>query len=38
LILQALEIAGFFFGDEMGQKIKQNNWTILPEYVGVWRK
>jgi ubiquinone/menaquinone biosynthesis C-methylase UbiE len=33
---ECLEIAGFFFGDEMRKKIKQNNWTILPECTGVW--
>jgi ubiquinone/menaquinone biosynthesis C-methylase UbiE len=35
---ECLEIAGFFFGDEMGNKIKQNNWAILPECTGVWWK
>jgi ubiquinone/menaquinone biosynthesis C-methylase UbiE len=37
-VQECLKIAGFFFGDEMGNKIKQNNWTILPECTGVWWK
>ena len=35
-VQQSLEIAGFFFGAEMAEKIKQNNWAILPECSGVW--
>jgi len=35
-VQECLEIAGFFFGDEMEEKIKQNNWAILPECTGVW--
>ena len=37
-VQQALEIAGFFFGEGMGEKIKQNNWAVLPECTGVWWK
>jgi hypothetical protein len=37
-VQQALEIADFFFGDDMGEKIKKNNWAILPECTGVWWK
>jgi ubiquinone/menaquinone biosynthesis C-methylase UbiE len=35
-VQECLEIAGFFFGDDMANKIKQNNWAILPECTGVW--
>lgn len=35
-VQQSLEIAGFFFGAEMAEKIKQNHWAILPECTGVW--
>ena len=31
-------LSRFFFGDELGDKIRQNNWTILPECTGVWWK
>jgi len=37
-VQECLEIAGFFFGEEMKEKIKQNNWAILPECTGVWWK
>ncbi len=30
------EVAGFFFGDEMKQRILQRRMTILPECTGVW--
>ena len=26
----------FFFGDELGEKVKQKKWVILPECTGVW--
>ncbi len=32
----AATIAGFFFGDEMSQKIRLGALTILPECTGVW--
>ena len=33
---EAEYLARFFFGDELGDKVKQNNWIILPECTGVW--
>lgn len=30
------EVAGFFFGGEMKEKILRERTTILPEYTGVW--
>lgn len=35
-IEEAEELSRFFFGDELGNKVAQNNWTILPECTGVW--
>ncbi len=35
-VQQSLEIAGFFFGDEMSEKIRRHDWQILPECTGVW--
>ena len=32
----ASEIAGFFFGDEMKERIRRQGLTILPECTGVW--
>ena len=29
-------LARFFFGDELGDKVRQNNWVILPECTGIW--
>lgn len=37
-LAEAEYLARFFFGDELGDKVKQNNWVILPECTGVWRK
>jgi ubiquinone/menaquinone biosynthesis C-methylase UbiE len=31
-------LSRFFFGDELGDKVKKNNWQILPECTGVWWK
>jgi len=33
---EAIELSGFFFGDEFGEKVRKNNWVILPECTGVW--
>jgi len=33
---EAEELARFFFGDELGDKVRQNKWVILPECTGVW--
>ncbi len=35
---EAEELSRFFFGDELGDKVRQNNWVILPECTGVWWK
>jgi len=35
---EAEELARFFFGDELGDRVRQNNWVILPECTGVWWK
>jgi ubiquinone/menaquinone biosynthesis C-methylase UbiE len=35
---EAEYLTRFFFGDEMGDKVKRNNWIILPECTGVWWK
>ena len=33
---EAEELSRFFFGDELGDKVKANHWVILPECTGVW--
>ena len=33
---EALELSTFFFGEEMGQQVREKNWHILPECTGVW--
>lgn len=35
---EAVDLSRFFFGDELGDKVQQNNWVILPECTGVWWK
>jgi ubiquinone/menaquinone biosynthesis C-methylase UbiE len=35
---EAEYLSRFFFGDELGDKVKQNHWRILPECTGVWWK
>ncbi|MCL4823021.1 MAG: methyltransferase domain-containing protein [Anaerolineales bacterium] len=34
---EAESLARFFFGDEMGDQVRKNNWVVLPECTGVWR-
>lgn len=33
---QAVELAGSFFGPELADQIRENNWTRLQEWTGVW--
>jgi ubiquinone/menaquinone biosynthesis C-methylase UbiE len=33
---EAIELSGFFFGEELGAKVERNQWVILPECTGVW--
>ena len=33
---EAEELSRFFFGDELGDKVMENKWVILPECTGVW--
>ena len=35
---EAVELSTFFFGDTMGQKVREKNWVILPECTGIWWK
>jgi ubiquinone/menaquinone biosynthesis C-methylase UbiE len=35
---EAEYLSRFFFGDELGDKVRQDNWIILPECTGVWWK
>jgi ubiquinone/menaquinone biosynthesis C-methylase UbiE len=35
---EAEYLSRFFFGDVLGDKVKENNWVILPECTGVWWK
>jgi ubiquinone/menaquinone biosynthesis C-methylase UbiE len=35
-IEEAEELSRFFFGDELGNKVRKNNWVVLPECTGVW--
>ncbi len=33
---QAARLSGFFFGEEMAKKVRDNAWSRLPEHTGVW--
>lgn len=33
---EAEYLSRFFFGDELGDKVRQKRWVILPECTGVW--
>jgi ubiquinone/menaquinone biosynthesis C-methylase UbiE len=37
-IEEAEKLSRFFFGNELGDKVIQNNWVVLPECTGVWWK
>lgn len=33
---EAEELSRFFFGEELAEKVRQNEWIVLPECTGVW--
>lgn len=35
-LAEAEELSRFFFGDELGNKVVEKHWVILPECTGVW--
>jgi ubiquinone/menaquinone biosynthesis C-methylase UbiE len=35
---QAAAITSFFFGEEWADRVRENNWIILPECTGIWWK
>ena len=35
---EAVARTEFFFGAKMAAKIRENSWTRLPEWTGVWRR
>lgn len=35
---EAIELSTFFFGEEMGQQVREKSWIILPECTGIWWK
>lgn len=35
---EAEYLSRFFFGDELGDRVRKNNWVVLPECTGVWWK
>jgi hypothetical protein len=35
---EAVELSSFFFGQEMGAKVRENGWRVLPECTGIWWK
>ena len=37
-LAEAEYLSRFFFGDELGDKVMENKWVILPECTGVWWK
>ncbi len=35
---EAVTITRFFFGEELAERVKDNNWVVLPECTGFWTK
>jgi len=32
----AVDLSGFFFGEQMAARVRQNQWVRLPEWTGIW--
>ncbi|MEF3307123.1 class I SAM-dependent methyltransferase [Paenibacillus sp. GYB003] len=37
-VRQAEELAGFFFGADMAERVRANRWSRVPEWAGMWWK
>jgi ubiquinone/menaquinone biosynthesis C-methylase UbiE len=37
-VTEAIHRTEFFFGEKFGQKVRQEGWTRVPEWTGVWSK
>ncbi len=37
-LAEAATLASFFFGDEWADRVRDNNWIVLPECTGIWWK
>lgn len=35
---QAEELIGFFFGEDLKNKVRENKWVRVPEWTGIWHK
>jgi ubiquinone/menaquinone biosynthesis C-methylase UbiE len=35
---EAVDLAGFFFGPELADRVRENQWVILPECTGIWSR
>jgi ubiquinone/menaquinone biosynthesis C-methylase UbiE len=35
---QACRYSEFFFGEDLSEKVRKNNWVRLPEWTGIWSK
>ncbi len=35
---EAVDLAGFFFGSELADLVRENKWVILPECTGIWSR
>jgi ubiquinone/menaquinone biosynthesis C-methylase UbiE len=33
---EAVETIGFFFGEELAERVETNRWRIVPEWTGIW--
>jgi len=37
-LTKAVQKTKFFFGDELSDRIRENHWTTVPEWTGIWWK
>jgi ubiquinone/menaquinone biosynthesis C-methylase UbiE len=35
-VAEAVKLARFFFGEELGERIERERWQVVPEWTGIW--
>jgi ubiquinone/menaquinone biosynthesis C-methylase UbiE len=35
---EAVQLTSYFFGEDLANQVRANNWNVVPEFAGIWHK